>query len=71
MIPSGMESIDIWRSANVMLKYYGADATFMAAMRADALLDQGDTDGFRAWKHIMDAIEELGRTKPSSSEPMN
>ena len=66
-----MEEIDIWRSANVMLKYYGMDAPFMAAMRADALLDQGDTDGFRAWKHILGAIEKLRRTKPSASEPVN
>jgi hypothetical protein len=38
MIPD----IDIWRSANLLIKHYGADAPVQAAMRADAMLDKGN-----------------------------
>ena len=62
-----MESIDIWRAADMMMKLYGDDAMLHAAMRADALLDQGDTQGFFAWKRIARAIDDLGR-EPSRGE---
>ncbi len=35
-----------------------------AAMRADDLLDEGDTDGYAAWKRIMRAAEELLAMEP-------
>ncbi len=39
------EEIDVWRSAAILLKEYGADeGAFIAARRADALLDQGDVE---------------------------
>ncbi len=37
MIPD----IDIWRSAQALVKQYGQDAPIHAAMRADAMLDKG------------------------------
>ncbi len=37
--------LDIYRSANVIIKQYGEDAPIHAAMRADAMLDKGDLDG--------------------------
>lgn len=33
-----MDELDIWRSANILLKRYRADAVLIAAKRADALL---------------------------------
>lgn len=65
-----VEEIDIWRSAALMLKQYPEDAAIIAAMRADALLDQGDADGFHVWKRVVAAINQLER-KPSASEPRN
>ena len=65
-----MEEIDVWRSAQQLMKQYGADAAIIAAMRADALLEGGDTEGFRTWQRIAAAINELEK-RPSASEPVN
>ena len=64
MIPD----IDIWRSANVIVKRYGEDAALEAAKRADDLLEAGDMDGCAIWKQIVAAVEDLQRTKPRSNE---
>ena len=65
-----IEAIDIWRAANEIMKLYGEDAVLRACMRADALLDQGDTKGFFVWKRIARAIDDLAQ-KPSGAEPVN
>ncbi len=41
MIPD----LDIFRSANVLVKQHGEDAPIHATMRAAVLLDKGDLDG--------------------------
>ncbi len=56
--------LDIYRSAQVLVKRHGEDAPIHAAMRADAMLDKGDLDGCAVWKRILRAVEELPRTKP-------
>ena len=43
MIPD----LDIYRSAQALIKQHGQDAPIEAAMRADAMLDKGDLDGRR------------------------
>ncbi len=55
MIPD----LDIYRSANLLVKRHGQDAPIHAAMRADAMLEKGDLDGYAAWKRIIKAVEEL------------
>ena len=55
--------LDIYRSANVLVKQHGQDAPIHAAMRADAMLDSGDLDGYAVWKRILRAVEELRRTE--------
>ncbi len=42
-----ISDLDIYRSANVLLKHHGKDALIEAAMRADAMLDKADLDGLR------------------------
>jgi len=64
MIPD----IDIWRSANVMVKRYGEDAALEAAKRADELLEAGDTGGCAVWKRIVAAVEHLRRSEPRPTE---
>lgn len=66
-----MEDLDIWRSANLLIRQHGPDAGFHAAQKADALLAKGDTDGFHAWVRIGKAIADLAREQPSASEPLN
>ena len=35
-------------------------------MRADAMLETGDLDGYAAWKRILRAVEELQRVEPGA-----
>ncbi len=51
--------LDIYRSANVLVKQHGPDARIEAAMKADAMLEKGDLDGYAVWKRILRAVEEL------------
>jgi hypothetical protein len=51
--------LDIYRSAQALVKQHGEDAPIEAAMRADAMLEKGDLDGCAVWKRIVKAVEEL------------
>ena len=64
MIPD----LDIYRSAQVLVKHHGEDAPIQAAMRADAMLDRADLDGYAVWRRILRAVEELQGTKPKPGE---
>ncbi len=64
MIPD----LDIYRVANLLVKRHGPDASIEAAMRADAMLEAGDLDGYAAWKRILRAVEELRRMERVAGE---
>ncbi len=51
--------LDIYRSAQALVKQHGEDAPIHAAMKADAMLEKGDLDGYAVWKRIVKAVEEL------------
>ncbi len=42
------------------------DAPIKAAMRADAMLEAGDPDGYAMWKRIRRAVEKLQGTEPGA-----
>ncbi len=42
-----------------------SDALIEAAMRADAMHDKGDPDGFAVWKRILRAVGALGLKQPA------
>ena len=42
------------------------DAPIQAALRADAILEKGDLDGYAAWRRILRAVEELQRAEPGA-----
>ncbi len=67
MIPE----IDIFRVAHLLVKRHGQDAPIEAAMRADAMLDKGDLDGYAAWKRILRAVGELQGTAPKPGEAVH
>ncbi len=67
MIPD----LDIYRSANLLVKQHGEDAPIHAAMRADAMLEAGDLDGYAVWKRVLRAIDEMGNITPGADQPMN
>jgi hypothetical protein len=58
--------LDIYRSANLLVKRHGDDAPIHAALRADAMLEKGDLDGYAVWKRILRAVEELQRVEPGA-----
>ncbi len=60
--------IDIYRSANVLIRKHGEDAAIEAAMRTDAMLDKGNLDGYAVWKRIVRAVEEIQRAEPAPGE---
>ncbi len=60
MIPN----LDIYRSANLLVKQHGNDAPIQAAMRADAMLAKGEKEGYTFWKRVEKAIEELRSSDP-------
>ena len=54
-----ISDLDIYRSANLLVKRHGPDAPIHAAMRADDLLETGDLGGYAVWRRIIKAVEEL------------
>ncbi len=56
--------LDIYRTAQALIKQHGQDAPIHAAMRTDAMLDKGDLDGYAVWKRILKAVEALQGTAP-------
>ncbi len=63
-----VSDLDIYRSAQVLVKQHGQDAPIHAAMRADAMLEAGDLDGLAVWKRILRAVEEMQRAEPRPDE---
>ncbi len=59
----GRADLDTYRSANLLVKRHGEDAPIHAAMRADAMLEAGDLDGY--------AVGELQGTVPKSGEAVH
>ncbi len=55
MIPD----LDIYRTANILVKQHGEDAPIQAALRADAMLEKGDLEGCAVWKPVLRAAEVL------------
>ena len=51
--------LDIYRTANELIKQHGEDAPIHAAMRADELLEVGDMEGKAVWLRILAAVDEL------------
>jgi len=63
--------LDIWRSADALIKQHGGDAVIIAAFRADELLSLGDTEGCAVWVRIAHAIDSLQRKEPCQGKAVN
>ncbi len=50
------------------MNQHGEDAPIEAAMRADAMLENGDLDGYAVWRRILRAVGELQGTAPTPGE---
>ncbi len=60
--------LDIFRTANELIREHGEDATLEAAMRANAMLEKGDLEWQVVWKRIVRVVEEIQRTNRPSGE---
>ncbi len=67
MIPD----LDIYRSAQALIKRHGQDAPIHVALRADAMLDKGNLDGYAVWKQILRAVEEFQGAAPRPGEAVH
>ncbi len=67
MIPD----VDIYRSANVLIREHGEGAALDAATWAIAMLDKGDLDRYAVWKRILRAVEEIQRKERDPNESMH
>ncbi len=56
--------LDIYRTANELIKQHSEDAPIHAAMQADKRMEAGDLDGCAVWKRVIRAIKELLDQKP-------
>ncbi len=63
--------LDIFRSASLLIKQHGQDAPIQAAMRADAMLDKGDLNGYAVWKRVLKAVEQLQGPEPKPGEAVH
>lgn len=64
-----IEEIDIYRTANLLIRKHGAvSAEIKAAQRADELLAGGDMDGRRVWLRVLGAVREISDTDPPGDE---
>lgn len=57
----------IWACANTLLQQHGNNAWFVAALRADALLEAGDHEGHAMFKAVLTRIETLEQLDPAGS----
>jgi hypothetical protein len=47
---NGVEDIDIWRTAKILIDSHGEGAWLEAAQRADRGVEDGNADVVRVWK---------------------
>ncbi len=60
-----ISEIDIWRSAQEMIRQFGDIAASEADARASALTDRGDSAGGLVWRRIREAIGQLQNDTPN------
>jgi len=66
--PGRLQSIERWREHLDRLlesgKIHKTPELIHAAMRADAMLEAGDLEGYAVWKPVLRAVGELQAEKP-------
>ena len=63
--------IDVFRTANVLIREHGEDAALEAAMRVDTMLERGSLGGQRVWMRVLKAINEIQRQEQREGEAVN
>ncbi len=60
--------LDIYRTANVLVREHGDEVDLVPAERADSFLEAGDMAGSVVWKQVLKAIKETQRQERGSRE---
>ncbi len=63
--------LDIYRTANVLIREHDDEAALEAAQCADAMLEKGSLDGQRVWKRVLAAVKEIQRQELREGEAVN
>ena len=58
------DSLDVYRSANLLIVEHGETAVLEAAMRADEMLAKGDLNGRAVWLQVLAAVKKLQDVEP-------
>jgi hypothetical protein len=53
-----ISNLDIYRTANVLIREHGDEADLVVAERADSFLQAGDMTGSAVWHRVLKAITE-------------
>ena len=59
--------LEIYRTAHLLIKQHGEEASIHAAMKADEMLAQGNLDGKAVWMRVIEAIGELQASEPEGT----
>ena len=63
-----MDEIDIWRSAELMIRRYGDQAEDAAEARVTQAMEKENPDRWQVWQRITRAVRYLRRLRPKASE---
>ena len=63
--------LDIYRTASVLIREHGEDATLEAAQRADKFLEDGKLAASAVWRRVLRAVKEIQREEPGEGEAVN
>ena len=61
-----VSDLDIWRSANLLIKQHGAKAWTEAVLKYFEMKRAGDADGVKVWRRIARAISFFTSPLPAS-----
>ena len=63
--------LDIYCTANVLIRKHGRDAAIEESVGADKFLEEGQTGPYLLWKLIVSAINEIQRKERREGEKTN
>lgn len=64
-------SIDIYRTASVLIREHSEDTALEAAQWADKFLEDGNMAGSAVWRQVLKAVKEIQRAEPEEDEAVN
>jgi hypothetical protein len=62
-LTGNVAEFEIYRAAKVMIGFFQGDAGHKAALTAEQFRGEGDLNGFKVWRRIIEAIAHLQATR--------